>query len=101
MALGRTVGELEAGLTEAEFREWHAFDAILPFGDEADFYRTGVLASVLANIHRDPKKSEAFTPEDFMPKPPAEKPSGTKALRANLRAVFGDRVKGKKDAGRG
>lgn|GEM_PF-2599564 len=34
---------------------------------ERQDYHAGLICSVLANIHRDPKKSNAFTPQDFMP----------------------------------
>lgn len=29
--------------------------------------RSGIIASILANVNRDPKHSSAFTPYDFMP----------------------------------
>lgn len=38
------------------------------------FYRSGIVASVIANCHRDPKKrKKAFKPEDFMPQDKKEK----------------------------
>lgn len=38
-----------------------------PFGPPAEFWRAGLITSMLANIHRK-KKTDQFTPEDFMPK---------------------------------
>ena len=47
--------------------EWIAYYGIEPFGERAEWLRTGVLASVIANTHRS-KSSKLFTPEDFMPR---------------------------------
>lgn len=45
-----------------------AFEALEPFGSLADDFRAGQIASVMANVHRDPKvKRDAFEPADFMP----------------------------------
>ena len=30
-------------------------------------YRSGVVAAILANVNRDPKKSKPYKPEDFFP----------------------------------
>ncbi len=47
--------------------EWLAYYSLEPFGDE--WPRTALLASLIAEVNRDPdKRSEPFTPEDFMPK---------------------------------
>jgi|GEM_PF-1817983 len=98
MALGRTVGELEAQMADSEFLEWMAFDNISPFGEKGSYWRSGLIASTLANINRDPKKSEAFKPEDFIPQTTPKKPkSDAKAIKAGFMAVFGDRVKRKPD----
>jgi hypothetical protein len=49
------------------FAEWQAYCSLEPFGPPAEFWRAGLLASILANVHR--KKNQApFKPEDFMPK---------------------------------
>jgi hypothetical protein len=34
---------------------------------ERQDFHAGLICAVLANIHRDPKKSNGFTPQDFMP----------------------------------
>jgi len=46
-----------------------AYYAIEPFGQYPKYYRTGIVASIIANVHRG-KRSQAFRPEDFMPKEP-------------------------------
>lgn len=44
-----------------------AYSRIEPFGSEADFYRSGIIASTLANCYRDKKKKpNPFEPQDFM-----------------------------------
>lgn len=41
-----------------------------PFGEEAAFWRSGMLAALLANVNRDPKRRKApYVPADFMPDP--------------------------------
>ena len=34
---------------------------------ERQHYHAALICAVLANIHRDPKKSQPFSPADFMP----------------------------------
>ena len=35
--------------------------------EERDDYRAALICAVMANIHRNPKKSKVYKPEDFMP----------------------------------
>ena len=58
--------ELLSRLGSDEFTEWVAYYQLEPFGDYRGDYRSGVVASTLANVHRG-KDARAFTPEDFMP----------------------------------
>jgi hypothetical protein len=49
-----------------QFRMWVAYAGIEPFGEEREDYRAGTVASVIANVHRDPKhKPSPFQPSDF------------------------------------
>ena len=48
-----------------------AFAQLEPFGEQAAFWRAGMLASVIANVYRA-KGKKAFKPEHFMPKEPKE-----------------------------
>lgn len=73
--------ELLARLGSDEFTEWVAYYQLEPFGDYRGDYRSGVVASTLANVYRS-KEARPFTPEDFMPflerlepEPPDSKPS--------------------------
>jgi len=62
-----------------------AYAQLEPFGPDADSWRTGVIASTIANANRDRKKRPApFTPQDFMP----EEPLTDAERAANLRAKF-------------
>lgn len=91
-------------MSETEFRDWQAYFAIEPFGEEAAFYRSGIVAATIANVNRDTKTHpEPFSPADFMPKSKrreeeAEKqPATREELIGGLESVFGERFK-KKDA---
>ena len=45
-----------------------AYDTLEQFSAERADYRAGVIASVVANAHRDTKKrKKPFQPKDFMP----------------------------------
>jgi len=60
------VRELLARADSRELGEWMAFAQLEPFGEEREDLRTGIVASVFANAHRDPKKQKRpFTPKDF------------------------------------
>ena len=43
-----------------------AYARLEPFGEDRADLRAGIIASTVANAHRDPKKSP-FKPQDFMP----------------------------------
>lgn len=59
------VDALLARLSARDFHEWMAFYQIDPWGDQRGDVQAGVIASTLANIHRD-KHATPFTPRDFM-----------------------------------
>lgn len=51
------------------FLEWMVVEKVQPFGEAADYFRAGIIASTIANANRDPKKiPQPFKPEDFIPK---------------------------------
>jgi hypothetical protein len=55
-------------MSSREFAEWAAYAQIEPFGPVRGDLRAGVVASVIAEVYRDPdKRSEPFTPAEFMP----------------------------------
>lgn len=63
-----TVDELLHRISSRELSEWMAYYRIEPFGQEARWLRTGVIASTIANVNRNEKKrSKPFEPSDFIP----------------------------------
>ena len=56
-----------------QFMAWVAYAELEPFGEERADLRSGIVASVIANVNRDPKKGKAYSPSDFIPKFGAEK----------------------------
>jgi len=78
--------------------EWMAFyqvENLEPWGEERADLRSGIVASVIANVNRDPKKRrKPYSPEDFMPKPrQKERRTGTQMLKIveMLNVAFGGR----------
>lgn len=55
-----------SGMTSGEVTEWQAYEAIEPWGEERADLRTGILASLIANIVRQPGQ-KAHEPKEFMP----------------------------------
>lgn len=44
-----------------------AFYGLEPWGTGADDLRAGVVAATIANVNRDPAKTDPFHAEDFVP----------------------------------
>jgi hypothetical protein len=56
-------------ISSRELAEWMVFYNMEPWGAEVEDWRTGMVASVIANVNRDPKKrKEPYNPDDFIPK---------------------------------
>lgn len=49
-----------------QFTAWMSYANVQPFGDRRADLRAGIIASTIANAHRDPRKP-ALQPSDFMP----------------------------------
>lgn len=62
MSVARAKREIDS----VEFAHWMAYYNIEPFGTPIENLRMGIVASTMANIHRDPKRP-AFAPADFIP----------------------------------
>ena len=54
-------------LTSRQFGDWMHFYELEPWGSEVEFLRSGIVASTMANCHRDGRKP-AFKVKDFMPR---------------------------------
>lgn len=101
------VGEMLARMSSAELTEWAVFAELEPFGEERADLRAGIVASVIANVNRDPKKQKkAFRPQDFLPEFGKRKgggegaggkeplsPDELKAKFARIAAAFGGKRK--------
>lgn len=62
-----TVAELLSRISSQELTEWMAFYQLEPFGSLQDEYRSGMIASVMANTVRDEKKRrDPYHPIEFM-----------------------------------
>lgn len=62
--MGRTVKELLASIDSKELAEWMAYYQIQPFGEEIKDMRAGIIAEMLANIHRR-RGSKEYSWRDF------------------------------------
>lgn len=59
---------MERRVSAHEWIEWQAYHALEPIGAERADLNAGIIAAVIANVHRDPKrKPDPFTAADFMP----------------------------------
>ena len=55
-------------LSGTQLREWEVYYQTKPFGSQLGFYQSGIIASVLANVNRDSKRTPTpFKHEDFIP----------------------------------
>ena len=60
---------LLSSISAEQFAEWAAYAEIEPWGEDRADLRAGIIASTVANAHRDVKrKPDQFTPQEFMPK---------------------------------
>jgi len=61
-----TVGELTSRMSYYELLEWAEYYRADPFGEYREDVRHGILASLIANIHRKPR-SRVMQAEEFYP----------------------------------
>lgn len=55
-------------LTSRELGEWIAYYRLEPWGEERADLRAGIVASTIANVHRNPKKQrQPYEAVQFMP----------------------------------
>lgn len=75
-------------MTSAEIAEWMAYAQLEPFGEERADLRAGIIASTIANVHRDPKqRKKPYTAEEFMPKFERQEKS-PQSVAEKIKAVF-------------
>jgi hypothetical protein len=57
-----------AAMRPRHLGEWAALARLSPWGESRADLRAGIVAAIIANTHRDPKRKAApFRPKDFMP----------------------------------
>lgn len=87
-------------MSAAEFYEWWALYEHDPWGESRADLRMGILASTIANRHRDSRREPRYTPQDFLPHfgetpeapvpPPAHQPlCATRQTSAEIEAMLG------------
>lgn len=87
-----TVRELLNRIDSRELSEWQAFFQLEPMPEQRADYRSGVVASVIANTNRA-KKSKPFEPTDFTPDyDKAPKKTDQKAVEKKVKDVFGTMI---------
>jgi hypothetical protein len=65
LGLGRTVAEIEQGMSGQEMRDWELYWALEPWGAYRDNLHSGVIAAAIINVHRR-KGQRPLSPADFM-----------------------------------
>ena len=54
-------------LTSRQLTDWIAYFSLEPWGEMRDDLRSGIIASTIANVHRDSRKHpQPYTARDFM-----------------------------------
>lgn len=90
------MADAQRWVSAPEFTEWMAYHALEPFGPDATAWGFGMVASVIANANRDPKRrSQPYTPQDFMPDEPmtpAERAADVTARITSAMMSLGGRV---------
>lgn len=74
-------------MSAAEFAEWMAYYRLDPFGEDRADLRTGILASVLANLFGG-RRAGRFKPLDFMPKFDRKRRQTSTEMYRKLRAMY-------------
>jgi hypothetical protein len=81
--LGRTLEELEESISKQELEYWWLMERIEPFGEKAAWIRHGHLMAMMANIYRNPEKTEPFKWSDFVPASLIEEPKAEQQTSQN------------------
>ena len=82
-----SVRRAQSEIDSSEFAEWIAYHSIDPFTIDKSEYLLGVVAAILANVHRK-KGARAFKPDDFMPKYGRKQIDSAENIEIKLRAIF-------------
>ncbi len=86
--MGCTVAELQGRMDSAEFTQWQAFDELEPFGSRMVDLAVGQLATLVANINRDPKRQPYALSDFLISRWDVAPPPSQEELDFNLRYIF-------------
>ena len=97
LAMGRTLQELRAVLSYAEFQEWCLYYQVEPWGEDRSDLRAGIVASTIANYagRQRADDAEPARPVDYMPyleRPPADPVPVAPQLTNDELAAWADAV---------
>ena len=81
--------ELGERMDSYEFREWMEYADLEPFGEQVADWRSGVIASTVANCHRT--TGAAYKPQDFMLR--GAEPEQTDEQQIAFMRAFAERCK--------
>lgn len=82
-----TVRELLARMNSRELAEWMAYYRLEPFGELRADVRAGMVASTIANVHRQPGKAP-FGPLDFLAFPEPQPKAEPEDMNTKVKAIF-------------
>ncbi len=81
--------EMLRSISALQFNEWIAYAELEPFGEERADLRMAILASLIANTNRDPKKkSTPYEVNDFMPQFEKKEPISKEDAIATIDAMM-------------
>lgn len=85
-----------AAMRPSQLGEWLALYAVDPWGEQRADLRAGIVASTLANVHRDARqRPEPFSPQEFMPYVERPKSAMVQKFKAFLKNASTAKRKGK------
>ncbi len=80
------------------YAEWQLYEALEPFGERAQYWRTGQICAAVVNSQRTKKSDPVAKAEDFMPRtlteqdPDEDAPSDYQRMKALQASVIGRRA---------
>ena len=90
LALGCTVEELLSRISSRELTEWMVYYQLEPWGGERADVGAAIVASTIAEIHRNPKKrARPYKASDFMPRFERPKQQSVSDMRSMLESWVG------------
>jgi hypothetical protein len=79
---------------------WQAYDQYEPIGPATERHLLASVLALLVNVHRDPKRSSAVSPEDFLPGLDHHQPTEPADAAMKIKAMFGAIAAGQRKKGK-